>query len=698
MTGLLPLRNELRLHSATRSPRGHPCWLLEDPVRNSFYRIDWPTYEILARWEYGAADFVVESINRETTLQISLEDIEEVAKFLDTHCLVQRETSEAALGLYKRKLMAKKSVWHKLMHGYLFFRVPIANPDPWLDRLLPLGRYLLSWRFFMITLAALIFGIIQVSRQWDVFLSTLVDTFSFEGLFSYGLALVFVKILHEFGHAFAAKKHGCKIPTMGVAFLVLFPMAYTDMNQVWRVIDRRKRLEIAVAGVRFELLVAAWATFLWVLLPDGSLRSAVFFLATVSWVLTILLNASPFMRFDGYFFLMDWLNFPNLHARSGAVARWRLRKLLFGVKEECPESVSSRFRRFLTVFAFLTWIYRLFLFIGIAVLVYTMTTKLVGVLLAAVEIYWFVLKPVIAEMKEWWARKQELLGTSRTKKTGLLVALIVVVFVLPLPFSVSSDAVMRPAEYATIVLPNNARLQAANVSDRARVTQSLELFRFVSPDAEYRAALASIRKASVTGQFQSAGVMTDGHFSMEVLNYRRLKAYADFSKAEEETSRFRIRAPTAGRFYLEHPDIRSGQWLAEGDTLGTVVSSGDNTEIVTWVTEAEIARISVGSAASFFSHRIGEAVAAEVITLGSDAANEIPVPAITAPFGGTILVREHNGKLIPDQALYKVTVTAKGRFPEGVHYGTVSISGTPDSLGGRYLRSAMATIVREFTP
>lgn len=698
MTSLLPLRNELQLHPATRSLTGHPCWLLEDPVRNSFYRIDWPTYEILARWDYGVPDFIVESINHETTLQISPEDIEEVATFLDTHCLVQRQTCEAALGLYERKLMAKKSTWNKLMHGYLFFRVPIVNPDPWLDRLLPVGLYLLSWRFFVVTLAALLFGIIQVSRQWDVFLSTLVDTFSFEGLFSYGLALVFVKVLHEFGHAFAAKKHGCKIPTMGIAFLVLFPMAYTDMNQVWRVTDRRKRLEIAVAGIRFELLVAAWATFLWVLLPDGSLRSALFFLATISWVLTILLNASPFMRFDGYFLLMDWLNFPNLHTRSGAVARWRLRRFLFGVEEECPEFASIKFVRFLTVFAFLTWIYRLFLFVGIAVLVYSMTTKLVGILLAAVEIYWFVLKPVIAEMKDWCARRQELIGNPRTKKTGFLVTLLFVVFILPLPLSITSDAVMRPSEYATIVLPDNAKLETANVSDRSLVGELFELFQFFSPAAEYHMALSSIRETSAINGFESAGVSTAKDLSMEVLAHHWLKAEADFSKAAEEASRFQISAPKGGRFYLEHPDIRSGQWIAGGEILGTVVPSGDVAEIVTWVSEAQISRISVGSVASFFSHRVGEPVVAKVAKIESDAANEIRVPAITAPFGGTILVREHNGKLVPEQALYKVTVRAKGRFPEGVHYGTVSISGEPGSLGGRYLRSAVATIVREFTP
>lgn len=698
MDTLPSLRDELKLHPATPGPEGQPCWLLEDPVRNSFFRIDWPTYEVLARWDFGVSEFIIETINRETTLTVSSEDIENVAKFLDTHCLIRRSSSESALGLNERKYMAKKSLWHKVMHGYLFFRVPLVNPDPWLDRMLPLGVFLLSRRFFFITLLAVLAGIVQVSRQWEVFVSTLIDTFSFEGLFSYGLALVFVKILHEFGHAFAAKKHGCKVPTMGVAFLVLFPMAYTDMNQAWKVINRGKRLEIATAGIRFELLVAGWATLLWVLLPDGPLRAALFFLATTSWILTLLLNASPFMRFDGYFILMDWLNFPNLHTRSGAVARWRLRRFLFGVEETCPEEVSDSFRRFLTVFAFMTWIYRLFLFIGIAVLVYTMSTKLVGITLAAVEIYWFILKPVIAEVKDWWARRQELLGNRRTKVTGFMVLLLLVVFVLPLPFSLTSNAVMRPVAYTSIVLSDNAQLEKRYVDEQTSVIEMSDLFDFLSPSAEYQRALSSVRKNAAMEAFQTAGVLSTADLSMEVATHDRLKALANFEKAFEGASRFQISASKSGNFYIDDPDLHAGQWLPGGKQLGTVVTPTGSMEIVAWISDADVSRIDRGSQASFFSHRVGKPVVAEVVKIEDDAASEISVPALTASFGGTILVREYNGKLVPEQALYKVTLRADREIPEGVHYGKVSISGASESLGGRYLRSAVATIVREFTP
>src|SRR5690606_11708462 len=124
---------------------------------------------------------------------------------------------------------------------------------------------------------------------------------SLEGFLLYGLTLVLVKSAHELGHALVSQRLGCRVASMGVAFLVMFPVLYTDTTDAWKLQSRRDRLRIVTAGVRTELYLALIATFLWGVLPDGSLRSAAFFIATTSWVTSVLVNISPFMRFDGYY-------------------------------------------------------------------------------------------------------------------------------------------------------------------------------------------------------------------------------------------------------------------------------------------------------------------------------------------------------------------------------------------------------------
>src|SRR3569833_2826403 len=120
-----------------------------------------------------------------------------------------------------------------------------------------------------------------------------------------------------------AKRYGCRVPTMGVAFLVLFPVAYTDVNDEWRLRERRQRLAVGADGMLTELAVAAWATLARVMLPEGELRNTTFVLATFTWISSIAIITSPFMRFDCFFLLSDWLDFPNLHQRAFALGRWQ---------------------------------------------------------------------------------------------------------------------------------------------------------------------------------------------------------------------------------------------------------------------------------------------------------------------------------------------------------------------------------------
>ena len=190
-----------------------------------------------------------------------------------------------------------------------------------MTRWTPRLAFLYGPAFRWLTQAALLAGMWGVSRSWDAFTATLVDMLSWEGLAAYGLTLAAVKTLHEFGHGVTAKRYGCRVPTMGVAFLVLWPVAYTDTNEVWKLTRRDQRLKVAAAGIATELTIAVWAMLAWVWLPDGSLRAMAFLLATTTWVSTVLINASPFMRFDGYFLLSDFLQMPNLHAalRAGAL-------------------------------------------------------------------------------------------------------------------------------------------------------------------------------------------------------------------------------------------------------------------------------------------------------------------------------------------------------------------------------------------
>ncbi len=143
-------------------------------------------------------------------------------------------------------------------------------------------------------------------------------------------------------------------------------------------------------------------------------RSAVFLVVTGTWITTLLINLSPFMRFDGYFVLSDLLEMPNLHSRAFALTRWWIREVTLGLGQAPPEVFSPARRRFLIAFSFLTWTYRFFLFLGIAAIVYKFSIRLLGIFLMMVEIGYFIGRPAIGEAIAWWRFRAALRWNRRT--------------------------------------------------------------------------------------------------------------------------------------------------------------------------------------------------------------------------------------------------------------------------------------------
>ncbi len=254
------LRQELTLHPGPPGGDGAPCWSLQDPVRNAFFRIDWPTFEILSRWPLGEAQAIADAVNEATPLELEADDVLAVLRFLADNQLLRAETPESTERFLARRAAARHGLGAWLLHHYLFFRIPLVRPDAWLQRWLPRVEVFYRPGFYRLTALAALFGLVDVFRQWDAFKATLIDTLSWQGAASYAVALGLIKLRPERGHAFPARRYGCRVPAMGIAFLVMWPVAYTDVNEVWTLTDRRRRLAVGAAGIVVESVVAAWAT------------------------------------------------------------------------------------------------------------------------------------------------------------------------------------------------------------------------------------------------------------------------------------------------------------------------------------------------------------------------------------------------------------------------------------------------------
>ena len=692
------LREELALYPGPRLADGQPSWVLHDPVRNLFFRLDWLTFECLSHWSLADSAAILAAIETESTLHVGPEELQAVHAFLTENQLVVAEDVGGSAQLAARFRKQKSSLWHWLLHHYLFFRLPLVRPDRWLERLLPRVEVFYSSAFRRLTLLALVFGVFEVYRDWSQFSATLVDTFSLEGMLGYGVTLTVVKVMHELGHAFTAKRFGCRVPTMGVAFLVMWPMAYTDTNDVWKLADRRQRLTVAAAGIVTELTVAAWATALWGILPEGLPKAIAFMLATTVWVATLAVNSSPFMRFDGYFLLSDWLDIPNLHARSFALARWDLRERLFALGEAKPERFPPAREKALILFAWGTWLYRLVLFLGIAVLVYHFFVKALGILLFAVEIGWFVMLPLWSEIKAWRLRWPHIRQQARFRRTMGIGLILILVFVVPWPTRLSASGLLRPAEVFPVYAPAGAQVVALPFKNGDRVERGDLLLQLASADLQRRWQRAQARMESLRWQAAVAGVDGAQRHNLLVLHEESASAEAELSSIQSELGLYAPQANFPGRLVDLDPDLQPGTWVSRNEKLAMLVRE-DAFVVETFLDEEAVRRVNPGDRALFVADGVdGGLVDLRVQTVDYDATRSLADPLLAAQFGGSVLTREKSGQHIPERATFRVllTVTENPVSLAGASWrGKVVIHGDWEAPGLRFLRSGLALLWRE---
>jgi len=436
------LRRDIHTYSGPAATDGTPTWTLHDPARNLFFRIGWTEFEILSRWHLENPDAVINTVNRETTLHINRKNIAALTEFLVLNNLIITDR-EAGINFLEQQYAARnKKSAGMLLQKYLFFRIPLLRPDRLLAAALPWIQPIYSRSFLIIVLAGLLTGLFLTIRQWDSFASTFSYLYSPAGIAWLIAALLLAKTAHELGHAITAKRYGLRVPTMGIAFLVFWPVLYTDTTEAWKLTERKQRLAISAAGISAELIIAVIALLLWGIFPDGPARSAIFVIATTSWMITLFVNSNPFVRFDGYYLLSDYLDIPNLQTRAFELARWKMLEWLFGLGNPRPGTIPVKLQHFVITYAWMTWAYRVLLFTGIGLLVYHLLFKLAGIVLLAAVIGWFIIRPLYHELRSWHAMRERI-HWNRHSVLSLLL-LLGGLLLLVLPWNTQISAVIAP--------------------------------------------------------------------------------------------------------------------------------------------------------------------------------------------------------------------------------------------------------------
>jgi putative peptide zinc metalloprotease protein len=693
------LRDDLEISSAAALGTGQPTWVIYDPVQHRHVQIDSETKQLLSIWSAG---ITVADLSAAAKAKLGLDIADEQVMRLDSFLRQNRFIDDTKPGAWRELASesgkARHSVAEQLLHNYLFFRVPLFRPQRALEAVLPTIAFLF-WRATFLVFASIgLIGFYLVSRQWDAFLSTFHQFLTWEGGIAFALALIVVKALHELGHAVTAVRFGCRIPTIGIAFMLMTPLFYTDVSDAWRLPSRRQRLLIDAAGIIVEIWIACVATLLWAFLPDGTVRGVAFVLATAGWVMSLGLNLNPFMRFDGYYILCDLLGIENLQSRAFAFGRWKVRQTLFAPRLAPPEVMSKTWQRGLIGYAIAIWLYRLVVFTGIAVMVYAYFFKVLGLILFAVEIWYFIISPVTHEIGEWFRMKRQDISRSRARATLAVAGVLLLALIVPWSGAVTLPAVYEASDVVPVFPQRPALVKSIAVINGQTVGAGDILIETRSPDVEQELLTTEI-KISVT-KLRLARVGSDEADRSERLVLLK-ELDAQQSKRDgllAEQRALIIRSPIAGQVLELDPELHAGRWLGRGDRLA-LVGARQRHVLKGYLDESSLARVVVGASGHFIPDDPLQArIPVHLQSIAQAGATAIEIPALASVYGGRIPVEaDQQQRLIPLAAHYLADLTPGGAVASQgqVIRGVVHLAGQPESLMIRAWRQIARVLVRE---
>ncbi len=695
------IRPDIELLPGPQSRDGAPTFILYDPLRRQFFKIGWAEATILdlLRRPHTLLE-VMRLLARQTTLRLEPQELVGMCR----QAQLQGLTQESAVRPVEQLLAetqarrAKPLTW--LLHHYIYFRVPLLKPERFLRRALPYVKPLAGGPALSIYLLISLLGLGLLLPQAESYLKTLTYFFNLEGVISYGVALTLVKVVHEFSHAFVATNFGARVPVMGLAFIVFWPLAFSDVTDAWKVPNRRQRLLIAMAGIAAELIIAGLCLFGWSITSPGKLNSIFFVLSSGALLATLTINLNPGMRWDGYYLLMDWWGIDNLQPRAFALTLWFLRKWLLGVETPCPEDNPPRGRQAaMIIYAFYTWTYRLFVFFGIALLVYHKFTKALGIILFGVEVGWFIAWPFINEVRQT-------MKICKIKKPGrrLWITLgglgaILVWLSLPLPHRFNVPAVVMPSVAQVIYAPFPGQIQYLGTERLAHVGMGHVLARIGSRELSTELKSLQLEAKQLRVQID---VLTVGGEDRALLPQKEEELAAvetKIIKLEKQIGQNQLVAEIDGDVYEWDDNLQVGTFIHKDKVLGRIARAQDKV-LYAFVGEEHIKDVAVRDQGLFVASDLNSRAPVTVCKVSPVREELIHHPAITSLAHGSLPVSKAKSgeSMVLLETYYLVEATVSPQDAETLRLGQsgeVRLTSQPSSLVMTGLRKTLRILLRE---
>ena len=560
----------------------------------------------------------------------------------------------------------------------LSLKIPLFDPDPLISRLYRLAPAWLLRFFLPLWLLVVGSGVVMAAMHWDELTRDLAArVFRPDNVLLLWLIFPLLKAIHEIGHGLAVKAFGGGCHETGVMMLVMIPVPYVDAGHAISLPSRRQRMLIGAAGMMTELFFAAIAIWLWTWVAPGLAKAALHQVVILAGVTTLLFNANPLVRFDGYYIFSDWLEIPNLGQKANQYMGYVFKQHILRVRsEQTPPPTTAGEPGWLMFYAIGSFCYRILLSFSIVLLV-AERFFFVGVLLAAWSAINMLLLPLWHQLR--FLLDDPVLQGVRARVLSLLgaavLAVLLLVLLVPVPSWTMAEGVIWMSEQSRVRAPASCIGSRVLVPSGSQVVRGQALLACDEPEmaamvAETRAKLAEMEskrdKVLLTDRVQAQIIDAEAGYHRNRLRDLQVRQAA-----------LVIRSPLAGRFEVASTQDFVGAYVARGDVVGYVLDPSRYT-LLTVVPQADVDQVR--------RHNIGVEIRSAVDVDSLIAATMVrEVPGATRDLPSLALSLQGGGKIgLDPDASREAPVALNALFQFELRFDNRAV---PRTLGNRvYVR------------
>jgi putative peptide zinc metalloprotease protein len=646
--GVAPrLRQQLRVHA--HRFRGQLWYVVEDRLNGRYHRFDRRAWRIIRLldgsttleqlWHRLAAEAGADTPDQEEILTL-------LGQLHGLDLLTSASLPDLTEAARRHRRQARARWWQRYLNP-LALRISVVDPDRFLQHTVRVLKPVLNGFGAILWLAWVLPAAVLAASHWSQLTSNFAERMlAFDNLALLWLIFPFVKAVHETGHGIACRLRGGEVHDMGVMLLIFLPVPYVDASSAWTFASKRDRVLVGAAGMLIELVIAAAAFYLWLWLQPGTARAVAYDVIILASVTTVLFNANPLLRYDGYYIASDALEIPNLAQRATRywgylVERWVLRH-----REPSSPVMAPGEGFWLGVYAPLSFAYRLFVMFSIAVFVAGKYFA-VGGLIALWTLGSGLGLPLVRGIQ--WSRR--MMSDVQTGTWGRCVALIAVgtlvllLFVVPLPHHTQVEGVIWLPESSQLRAGTSGFIKGVQIVTGAQVGRGTGIVSLEDPLLTARLQRQIARVEIAQARYEAENLENPARAQQLATELSREQA--ELHAFQERASRLEVRSADAGRLWLPDGEDLYGRYVKQGDVLGYVMpTAAPLVRVIVEQTDEDFIQSRTRSIAVKLPFAPGPTWTARVIRAVPAASNELPSAALGREGGGAVATdpRDQTGR------------------------------------------------------